>query len=257
MKRFLYAAALAGCLAGAPALAAPSPGDIVAAADRIRNPDAGFSLTNTLTEYVAGKAGDVVVLRVYAKPDAASGDYRNVVRFADPARDRGKVVLKDGPSMWFYDPASRASIRLSPQQRLMGQASEGDAISVNLAHSYAAKVDGEETISDGDKRQRDCWRLALTASRPEATYARLEYWVEKQTNWPVKVKFYSDSGRLLKILFYRKFQPELGGVRPTEVILIDGVDTSHVTRMTYSDFKAEAIPDSWFQREALDRVAAR
>ena len=160
-----------------------------------------------------------------------------------------------GNLLWFYDPASKASVRLSPQQRLLGQASNGDAITVNLALDYTGKLVGEENIQDADRGQRQCWHLDMSASNDDATYNRVEYWIEKGTHFPIKAKFYSDSGRVLKILYYRKFEQQMGGVRPMEAIIIDAVDPTLITKMTYSDLRAQEIPESWFQREALPRLS--
>ena len=60
------------------------------------------------------------------------------MRYVEPPRDAGKMVLLDGRSLWFYDPASKASVRISPQQRLIGQAAIGDVLTVNLAVDYTA-----------------------------------------------------------------------------------------------------------------------
>jgi hypothetical protein len=70
----------------------------------------------------------------------------------------------------------------------------------------------------------------------------------------VKAKFYSDSGRLLKILYYRGFEEQLGRIRPTEAVIIDAVDTSLVTTFKFGDFHAQNIPDAWFQRDYLPRL---
>ncbi|MGL1409580.1 outer membrane lipoprotein-sorting protein, partial [Vibrio parahaemolyticus] len=99
---------------------------------------------------------------------------------------------------------AKSSIRLSPQQRLMGQASNGDVVTVNFARDYKASLAGEETIADADRQNHECWRLDMTASSEGTTYARIEYWVAKATARPIKGKFYSDSGRLLKTAYYRR-----------------------------------------------------
>ena len=127
---------------------------MVAAADKVRNPGQPFRLTNTLVDYV----------RVASPRSRGPGrlcprrhgntPVSNLVRYSDPPRDAGKLVLMDGPAMWFYDPASKASIRISPQQRLIGQASNGDVMTVNLARDYTAKLAGAETLKDADRRDR-------------------------------------------------------------------------------------------------------
>jgi hypothetical protein len=194
------------------------------------------------------------VVVVYAKEDPATHQFRNLIRFAQPARDAGKLVLLDSHAFWFYDPASKASVRISPQQRLTGQASVADVLTVNLAEDYTAALSGEETIQDTGHKPRTCWRLDLRAANDLSTYNRIEYWVEKGTSYPIKAKFYADSGRLLKILYYSGFRDALGGVRPTEAVLIDAVSSTLVTTVSFADQAFQDIPDSWFQRDYLPRL---
>ncbi|HYM03084.1 MAG TPA: outer membrane lipoprotein-sorting protein [Stellaceae bacterium] len=247
-------AAFALCATARAETAAPDPQTIVAGADRVRNPGQPFRLTSTLVEYINGKPRDRVVLVVFAREDKETLQYSNLVRYTDPPRDVGKLVLLNGTNLWFYDPASKASIRISPQQRLIGQASDGDVLTVNLSRDYASKLIGPETLQDADRKPCECWHLDMTAKTPEAIYSRIEYWVERETYRSVKGKFYSDSGRLLKIAYYHKYQDQLGGVRPTETILIDAVDANLVTTITTTDYRFQEIPDSWFQRDFLPRV---
>jgi outer membrane lipoprotein-sorting protein len=227
--------------------------DILAASDEIRNPPKPFALVTTLTEYRAGKPADRMVLKVYSKTEKNGGQYRTLIRFLEPERDRDKLMLKEGNTLWFYDPAAKSTVRLSPQQRLLGQASNGDVVTVNLARDYAAKLGPDETITDGDRQPRDCVRLDLDGTAPDVTYAHIELWVDKTNDHPVKGKFYSDSGRLLKIAFYRRWENQLGRERPTETVIIDGIDTNLVTRMQFSEYAYRDIPDDWYQRDFLPR----
>jgi outer membrane lipoprotein-sorting protein len=228
--------------------------DIVADADKVRNPGQPFRSTDTLTEYVSGQPRNQDVLVVFSKENATSHQFRNLVHYVAPARDEGKMVLLDGASLWFYDPSSKASVRISAQQRLIGQAAVGDILTVNLAVDYTGTVLGSETIEDAEHASRDCWHLDLKAANDQATYARVEYWVEHGTNYPIKAKFYSDSGKLMKILYYRKFADRLGGTRPTEAVIIDAIDSSLATIVAFGDYRAQDIPESWFNRDYLPRL---
>jgi hypothetical protein len=114
-------ACVALIVAAGVASAAPNAQAILAASDAIRNPDKPFALTVTLVEYRNGKQADSNTLTVYSKADASSGQFRSLIRFVAPARDANKLMLKNGNDLWFFDPSSKASIRLSPQQRLLGQ----------------------------------------------------------------------------------------------------------------------------------------
>ena len=132
----------------------------------------------------------------------------------------------------------KRSVRISPQQRLIGQAAIGDVLTVNFACDYAGTLLGDETIADAERQPR------TAGTRPEAAtgtavYSRVEYWVEHGSFHPVKAKFYSDSGRLLKILYYRGFKEQLGAVRPSEGVIIDAVDSSLVTTVAV---RRSAVP---------------
>jgi len=240
-------------LMAAGAAAAPDAHEIVAKADLIRNPERAFQATSTLTEYRAGTPESRSVLAIYSKPDPTTGQFRNLVRYVAPPRDAGKAVLL-GHEFWFYDPASKASVRISPQQRLTGQAAIGDVMTLNLAVDYASTLVGSEKVVDASRSERDCWHLDLKAADDTATYARVEYWVEKGSFDPIKAKFYADSGRLMKILYYRDYKQQLGGMRPAEAVIIDAVDSTLVTTVDTSDAQFTDIPDAWFQRTWLPHL---
>ena len=231
--------------------------EIVAKTDEVRNPKQPFHTTTTLTAYVSGAERDQTTLEVYSKVDPSNGQFRNLVQYVAPARDAGKRVLLGGGALWFYDPASKTSVRISPQQQLVGQAAIGDVLTVNLALDYTASIAGTESIEDAAHAKRDCWHLELKAADALATYSRVEYWVEQGSYMPVKGKFYSDSGRLLKIVYYRAYTEELGHLRPTQAVIIDAVDTSLATIATSSDYRYQDIPDLWFQRDYLPRLDVR
>jgi len=228
--------------------------EIIAASDKVRNPGQPFRSTDILTEFVGGKPRDQDVLVIYAKEDPATHQFRNLVRYVQPPRDQGKMALLDGRVLWFYDPNSKASVRISPQQRLIGQASIGDVLTVNLAIDYTGKLLGDEAIHDAERKERQCWHLDMKAANDLATYNRVEYWVEHGSFYPIKAKFYSDSGRLLKILYYRSFKNRLERIRPTEAVIIDAVDTSLVTTVKFGEIRPQEIPEAWFQRDYLPRL---
>jgi outer membrane lipoprotein-sorting protein len=226
---------------------------ILAASDAVRNPSRSFGLTTTLLEYHNGKQTDSSTLQIYAKAESGSGQYRNLIRFAAPARDMNKLMLKTGNELWFYDPSSQASVRISPRQRLLGQAANGDVVTVNLAKDYHAQLVGDEDVDDGDHAHRHCHRLSLNAAAPDVTYDKIDMWIDVENSHPVKAKFYAESGQLLKTAYYRAYQRELDAERPIEIVIIDGLDRQWVTIMRYSNYAWRDIPDSWLQRDYLPR----
>jgi hypothetical protein len=240
------------------AMAAPeSAHDIVAGADKVRNPQQPFRVSATVIEYKSGRPVDKSVFTVFSKVDPATGQFRDVMMYADPPRDAGKMLLLNGANLWFYDPASRQSVRISPQQKLTGEASAGDVLSENLAVDYAASLVDTQSIEDASHQQRLCWHLRLKAAGDTATYNEVEYWVEQETHYPIKAKFYADSGGLLKVLYYRNFTKRGERVSPAQAVIVDAVDSALVTVVDIGDLHFQDIPDSWFQRDYLPHLNVR
>jgi len=252
-RAFLGALLLVSSVAVSSAGAAPDAQALLVASDAVRNPARPFAVALTLIEYRDRKQTDTNTLQVYSKADSVGGQYRSLIRFVSPSRDTNKLMLKNGNDLWFFDPASKASIRLSPQQRLLGQAANGDVVTVNLARDYHAELVGEEEIADGERVNRRCYRLRLAQHSADVTYDHIEMWVEVGSSRPIKALFFAESDRLLKTAYYRKFQNQLSQERPTEIVIIDGLDPNWVTVMRYSDYAWRDIPDSWLQRDYLPR----
>lgn len=226
---------------------------VLAASDAVRNPSQPFRVTVTITEYEKGQQVDTSTLVSYSRTLEGGGQFASLIRFVQPARDTGKLLLKNGNDLWFFDPGTKASVRISPQQRLMGEASNGDVVTVNFARDYKATLAAEETITDGERKSRRAYKLALAAANEDATYPAIELWVDADSRWPLKARFMADSGRLLKTAYYRRFQTQLGVERPTETVIIDGINPGAVTIVRLSDFVARNIPTTWFQRDFLPR----
>lgn len=253
MQRRAFVCALVGLAACASAQAAPNAQELLAASDAVRNPGRPFSVKARITEFEGGKQVETSSLVIYSRPQEQGGQFASLISFVQPARDAGKLLLKNGDDMWFYDPGTKASIRISPQQRLMGQAANGDVVTVNLAKDYAAKFKAEEEIVDGERKTRRSYLLELTSSTPSAAYASIELWVDAESHRPLKARYMAESGRLLKTAYFRRYQAQLGRERPTETVIIDGLNPQSVTLMQFSDFAAPSIPQAWFNRDYLPR----
>lgn len=238
-------------LAAMPASAALDAQQILKKSDEVRNPDRSFSLVTTLISYKNGKQNDTSKLVLYSRASPNGGQFRSLLRFISPQRDAGKLTLKSGRDLWLYDPASQASVPISPQQRLLGQASNGDVVTANWAEDYTASLLAEEQIQDGEKQIRDCYHLHLVATNPDAPYPSMDLWVDKNDFKSRKAEFYAVNGNLLKTTWYRRYEPALGGVRPTEAVIIDGVNAQLVTVLRQQNFAWRDVPEAWLQRDYL------
>jgi outer membrane lipoprotein-sorting protein len=233
--------------------AEPSAQQLLAVSNSIRNPGNGNRVMMSLVEYRDGKETDGMTLEIFTKTDSSTDEYRSLIRFVSPKRDADKLMLKNGNEFWFYDPSSKATIRIAPLQRLLGPVSNGDVVAANIAKDYRAELLGKENIESGDREKRDAYKLLLVATAPEVTYDRIEMWVDAENGRPIKAKFYAASHALLKTAYYRRYQTALGVERPTETVVIDGLDPKLVTIMRVSGHEWREIQEAWFQRSYLSQ----
>src|ERR1700758_4293105 len=111
------------CLAATAALAsaAPNPLQILKEVDAFRNPYNSFEVDITLRSFSNDKETDTWNMKVSGR----DGD-KSLVEFVSPAIEKGKYLLMLRDAMWIYLPNTSRPLRISPLQRLMGDASNGD-----------------------------------------------------------------------------------------------------------------------------------
>jgi len=109
----------------------------------------------------------------------------------------------NGSNMWFYDPSFQGQASaISPQQRLMGQASDGDVVTGQPSPRIRGKAPRRGDAAGRRPQGPGLLALGLDRRSPEAIYAVSNIGSKKAPNRPVKGKFYSIAGGLLKIAYY-------------------------------------------------------
>lgn len=178
-----------------------------------------------------------------------SGRDKALVKFVS-GRDKGNYLLMVGDDMWIYIPNTRNPIRITPIQRLMGEASNGDVARTNYSRDYDASILGEENL-DGAA----CWKLELKAKAKGATYNRIVFWVERQTYLPRCADFYLTSGKFYKTALFEKFENmEFTGRFLTRTVLIDRLRPGRKTVMEYFEVKPAGLPDKYFNKNFLPQI---
>jgi outer membrane lipoprotein-sorting protein len=203
---------------------------ILARVDAARNPLSSFAVDVSLTS-ISGKSTESSKFRVYGK-----GSDRSVVEFVAPATEKGKYLLMLRDAMWIYMPSTSRPIRISPLQRLMGQASNGDVARTNFAIDYNPSAVESEN---------DTWVLDLAAKDPSIAYARIRLWVDKKSSEPVRADFYVVSGKLIKRAHYA----EHGQRIEIEDLLRPG----NRTVMQYANLAAHDNPEKMFTKDSLGK----
>lgn len=227
--------------------------EIIIRADRVRSPRESFHYRLRLMEYKEGEVIREQLLAVYVRfilptPDVP-GDAKALVRFLEPRELRNDKMLAVYDQLWYYTPKARNPVRISRQQRLIGQVSNGDIVAADFHYSYQSTLLGEEEVEE-----KQCYRLELVRRWDFVTYPKIIYWVEQETYHPVRAEFYSSTDRLMKRAVYKDFRESLGALRPHEIVIEEGLIRDSFTRMLFSDGEFGDLPDVYYQPSYLERM---
>lgn len=236
MKRLILPALLAFL---ALPIFADDANDILRRSDAYRGSIESFSMDVELTSFQNSEKTESSKFRVYGK-----GTDRSVIEFLAPATEKGRYVLMLRDAMWIYIPSSSRPIRISPMQRLMGQASNGDVARTSFTVDYDAT---------GVKQDGDYWLLELQAKDPSMSYKRVQLWVDRATSEPRRADFYVASGKLLKRAHYTKYGSMAGRRVITQVEIEDLLRTGNRTVMTYTNLAQRKNAEKMFTKDALGK----
>jgi hypothetical protein len=195
--------------------------------------ESGFSFDFT-SSGVEGESRMRVSVRTGSE-DAA------LVRYLEPAKRRGRLVLVRGGSFWLLDKDMKSPIRISPRQLLFGQASAGDVSRIGFRSMYS--VAGRRS-SGGDIV------LSLEArSGAGATYDLVELRADSGYR-PIEAACKGRSGALIKTIRYLKYERVAGKELLTEFEILDEA-SGEIERVRLSNFDAATPPESAFAVQAL------
>lgn len=249
MKKFLtvvFVMLLSGIVfCSRPVLAEMTPNEILEKSDEARGSVKGIEWEIKLESIENGRKQSRT-LKIKAR------DFNSLAEFISPPKVKGRKLLMIDRNMWFIKPGLRKPVPISPRQKLMGSASNGDIASTNYAGDYDATLVSEDTV-----KGELCYLLDLTAINKKVTYDRIKYWVSKKRLVGVKAEFFTVSGKIFKsaTFEYGNSIPIEGKPKPfvSKMIITDAVIKENVTTMTYSKIRLKKIPDSTFNLNLLVR----
>lgn len=163
------------------------------------------------------------------------------------ARVRGQRALLSDHGLWLYVPSSRRAIRLTPLQRLMGNANYGDIGRMRWTDDY--RIARAEPAED----RPGAWLFRLEACAPTAVYSEVALWVEDGTARPLRAEFYLASGKLLKSAEYAPPVILNGREVIDTVTFTGGLSGGTNTRMVMGAFREETLPEHLFTLGGLSQ----
>jgi len=222
--------------------ATPDAEALLKRSDAYRNGWPSYVLRVKITSYESGKPDEEKLYQVSQK-----GTDKTYVEFLSP-RDKGRHLLMLGDDMWVYLPDTSRPVRITPLERLSGDASNGDVARTNFAVDYTPVFVRMEKVGT-----EECYLLELTAKRKGATYQRILYWLRVEDARPLRAEFYLTSGKHIKSATFDEYGLSGGRMLLRRLTLYDEIRHNSHSVLEYSGTAPRELPDKLFYQGRTDR----
>jgi outer membrane lipoprotein-sorting protein len=225
--------------------AGKSPKEILRLADEARGNAEGVEWHIDIDSVEGGRQQQRTV-RVMAR------EFNSLAEFLAPPNVKGQKLLMLDRNMWFAKPGLSKAVPISPRQKLVGGAANGDIASTNYAGDYRIVQTSEDEVNG-----EHCYLFDLNAVDNRATYDRIKYWISKERLVGLRAEFYTVSGKMFKTAtFEYKNSITIEG-KPREfiskMVIASAIVKEDVTTMNYRKVSIKKVPDSIFNLNLLTR----
>jgi outer membrane lipoprotein-sorting protein len=228
---------------GSPVSAEMTSVDILKKADQARGNVEGVEWEIEI-QSIEGSQQQQRTIKVTAR------DFNSLAEFMAPAKVKGQRLLMIDRNMWFIKPGLSKAVPISPRQKLMGGAANGDIASTNYAGDYLVTLQTEDVL-EGEP----CYLFDLKAVDKKATYDRIKYWISRERLVGVKAEFYTVSSKLFKTAVF-KYENRIsidGQAHAfiSRMTIFDALVKENITEMFYRQAVVKKVPDSLFNLNLL------
>jgi len=183
---------------------------------------------------------------VYTRPNRES-----LVVFKSQV-EAGQKMLMLGDNYWLLMPKSRRTIRITPMQKLLGEASVGDISTLTWSDDYQGELMDKESVSVECGEIRHTNRLVLTAMTSGTSYQKIDLWLDEKNNFPIKADLYLRSGKLAKQAWFE------AGIRNKQLrvvamTLLDKIQPAKKTVIEYKAIEVVELDDRYYNPAYLTR----
>jgi len=215
--------------------------------------DTDFSAEYTILQERPGQSLSKTVAGIFRRD--ANETY--VIVIMEPNISKGQGYLKEGNTLWFYDPQSRVFNTTSSKERFQNtNASNSDFTRSTLAIDY--RVTSGENVTLG---RFQCRLLTLEAVTTNVTYPIMKVWISSD-GLLRKSEDYSLSGQLLRTSAIPDYYQVNGRYVPKQILFVDelrgalinGKFQNEKTQINISMPSFRKVADSVFSKTFLETV---
>ena len=209
--------------------------DLLQEIDKYRNPSDAYSMS---VRIVSSREKEESSFLVYLK-----GNNKTLIKVLGPKKTLGRNMLMIGENMWVYVPNIRRSVRISLNQKLTGEAANGDISRMRWSGDYSHKI---------EKKDAKQWELLLEAVKQGLTYSKIRVWVDAKDKRPLKAEFLTLSGKIIKTATYEDYKKVLGMMRPSKIHIVDNLRKNEFSDIFLEKMENKNFPDSMFTEKSLE-----
>lgn len=220
---------------------------ILAALDEQSNfADTDFSAVMTMITQDPDKGLEKLVVRQFRR-DAQD---KFLLLIEEPSTQRGQGYLRDGESLWFYDPESRKFSHTSLKESFEGS----DARNSDFAQSRLSDDYQVSSYSAGTLGKYAVYIIDLEAVNAEVTYPYLKIWVTQGSNLLLKSESYSLTQRLMRTALFPSYARVGDSVVPRQMLFVDELVEGKRTQITLTQLSVDPLSDNVFTKAFVERV---
>jgi len=215
--------------------------------------DTDFSAQYTIIQNKPGQNSTRTVAGIFRR-DAIE---TYVIVIMEPIISRGQGYLKQGKTLWFFDPDSRRFNSTSSQDRFQNtNARNSDFTASTLAQDYRIVAGANELLG-----RLQCRVLTLQANTNDMTFPRMKIWISDD-GLVRKTEDFSLSGQLLRTSLITDYWRLGNRFVPKQITLVDalrgatisGRFVNETTQVNIERPSFNRLADSIFSKTFLETV---
>ncbi len=223
-----------GLLSSTTGVAAENAAEILKKADEIRSPSNSYRMEVTV---------DSTDDSHFRFEISIGGKDASIIRTLEPKRENGKNYLMLNEDMWAFIPNIKRSVRVTLNQKLTGQAANGDISRMRWFGDYDAKLESETPEE---------FVLFLSAKRRGLTYDKIRVWISKKTYAPVRGEYLTQQEKVLKFVTFTEYKPMAGALRPTRIVIENAAKKGEKSTLQIQLMEEKKFPESFFSQNSLN-----
>ena len=221
--------------------------EMIAKADRYRlNSEQASKVVSVVHLFENDQLDKTRQYNVYTRPNRES-----LVIFKS-AVEAGQKMLMIEDNYWLLMPKSRRPIRITPMQKLLGEASVGDISTLTWSEDYQGEWVQLVPLNLEGGQQVETHQLRLTAKTKGASYQAIDLWLTTDRYFPIKADLYLRSGKLAKQAWFT--EGERNGLPSVVAMsLLDKIQPNKRTLIEYQEISEQSLADKYYNPAYLSR----